>query len=192
MNEIEKTIKINGIKTGAFLGVCLLVLSIASFYFITAMAKSPVAFVAIPIIFSFLLPIALVLLFSFSQRKKIGGYWSFKQATTGIFIMFFIAYVIQISGRDLVFGKFIEPDMVTKIEASTITATTMVMQSGKSSQQQIDAKVAELKTDFDNQRNVTIAGIIQGIAVSIIFAFVLALIFGALMKRDPPVYETVN
>ena len=192
MNDIEKEIKINGVKAGAILGLCLLVLSIISFYIITGISITPIAFIAIPIVFTFLIPIVLVLLFCFEQRKRIGGYWNLRQATTGVFIMFFVAYAIQTIGRDLVFAKFIEPDMIPKIETVTINATTQVLRDAKSTPQQIDKKIGELKTDFANQKTVTTAAVIQSTAISIIFAFVLSLIFGALLKREAPVYATAT
>src|ERR1700733_7050051 len=110
--ELEQRIKGIFLKYGIALGFILLALGIFSYYLITRVTTSPVLFVAIPIFFSLFIPIFLTVFFCFNGRKKLGGYWTFKQATTGIFIMFLVAYLIQFIGKDIVFNKFIEPNNV--------------------------------------------------------------------------------
>jgi hypothetical protein len=190
MNSLEQKIKINGIKSGLLLGLILTALGIFSFYFITVMAKSAMLFLIGPSIFSLIIPIILVVLFCFDARKRIGGYWDFKQATTGIFIMFFTAYMFQTIGRDLIFAKLIEPDMVQKTQAAAINATTSMMQKAHIPQAQIDKNVANIQKDFNDQKNVSTGKIVQSIAITIIFIFVLAIVFGAFFKRELPVYTS--
>jgi hypothetical protein len=190
MDNIEQKIKINSVKSGLILGVILLALSIFSYYFITVIAKSAMLFVAGPIFFSFIIPIVAVSFFCFNERKKIGGYWTFKQATTGIFIMFFIAYLIQLVGKDFVFDKYIEPNYVQKTQDAAINAKTAILKQQHYSQALIDKNIGDLKKDFTAQSNVTIGNVIQGVAISIIFIFLFALIFGSLFKKEPPVYAT--
>jgi hypothetical protein len=189
MNDVEQRIRMHFIKNGLLLGAVLLTLSILSFYFITEINKSPVLFVAAPIIFSLVIPIITVVMFCLYGRKKIGGYWTFKQATTGIFIMFFIAYLIQTAGRDLIFAKIIEPHMIDKTEAAFINASSAIKRQPGVDQKQMDKNIADIKKNFADQKNITTGKIVQGIAVSIIFIFVLALIFGALFKRETPLYS---
>src|SRR3982751_2887303 len=105
MDSIERRIKINGVKSGVILGVIVTAFSIASFYYITA-SPSAAMFVAGPIIFAVFLPIFCVTFLCFKARKDVGGYWTFKQATTGIFTMFLVAFVMQFIGKDIVFDKF--------------------------------------------------------------------------------------
>jgi hypothetical protein len=190
MNDLEKEIRKNAIKGGLILGAILLALSIFSFYFITAITKSPILFVASPIVFSFVIPLILVVIFCFYGRKKIGGYWSFRQATSGIFIMFFIAYIIQTVGRDLIFAKLIEPDMIPKTEAAFINAATLIKKQKGVDQKQMDKNIADMKQKYEEQKNIGIGQNIMAIAISIIFVFVLSLIFAALFKRDIPQYST--
>ena len=190
MNDLEQRIRIHFIKSGLLLGVILFTLSVISFYFITEINKSPVLFVASPLIFSLAIPIITVVVFCLYGRKKIGGYWTFKQATTGIFIMFFIAYLIQTVGRDLIFAKIIEPQMIEKTEAAFINASSAIKEQPGVDKKQMDKNIADIRKNFDDQKNITIGKVIQGIAVSIIFIFVLALIFGALFKKEMPLYTT--
>ena len=191
MKTLEQRIRFKAIKSGIILGFSLLFIAIGSFYFLTEIAKTAILVLIGPLAFSYILPIVLVILFCFNMRKTIGGYWTLRQATTGIFIMFAIAYAIQSIGRDLVFAKFIEPDMVHKTEVAAINATTLMMTNAKIPQQQIDANVAKLKGDFEMRQNVTVGSVVQSIVFSIIFIFVMALIFGVLFKKEPPMYETV-
>ena len=190
MDNLEQKIKKTFIKNGLLLGLILLSLSIFSFYFITVISKSPVLFVAAPIIFTLIIPIIAVVIICNHGRKKIGGYWTFRQATTGIFFMFLIGYAIQILGRDLIFAKLIEPHMIEKTETAFIEASAAIRKQPGVNQKQIDKNVQDIKKNFDNEKNGTIGKTIQDIVISILFIFVLALIFGALFKREPPVYVT--
>lgn len=190
METLEQRIRKVFIKNGLWLGAILLALSIFSFYFITKINNSAVLFVAAPIIFSFVIPIALVVVFCFRGRKQIGGYWSFKQATTGIFIMFLIAYGIQEIGKDLVFAKIVEPQMIEKTEAAFLRASTQIKNEAGANKKRIDNNIAEIKKNFEQQKHITIGKTIEGILTTIIMIFVLAIIFGALFKRDMLVYSS--
>jgi len=185
MDNLEKRIKINGVKNGVLLGLILLTLSIFSFYFITSIAKTFTLILLGPIFFTFVIPVIIVALLCFNFRKSIGNFWTFRQATTGIFIMFILAYAIQTIGRDVIFAKLVEPDMVKKTQAAFINASTSLKSRTGADQKQIDQNIAEIKKGFNEQSNVTTAKFIQGLAISIIFIFVFALIFAALFKRDP-------
>jgi hypothetical protein len=189
MDDIEQHIKIYGVKSGVLLGLILLSLSIFSFYFITSLARSLALLLFGPIVFTLVIPVITVVFLCFNFRKKIGGFWTFKQATTGIFIMFLTAYIIQIAGRDLVFAKFIEPDMAKKTQIAFINASTTLRSQAGANQKQIDQNIADIKRGFEEQRNITTAKFIQGLAISVIFIFVFALIFAALFKKEPLLYD---
>jgi len=186
MNDIEQRIKINGVKNGLLLGVIITALSIGSYYFITSGSASPILFVAAPIFFSVFIPIFCVVFFCFNARKQIGGFWTFKQATTGIFTMFLIAYLVQFIGKDIVFDKVIEPGNIQKTQTAAINAKTTILKQRGNSQKAIDSDIGEMKKDFSQQQNVSVGSTIQGIVISILFIFLLALIFGSLFKKDPP------
>ncbi len=191
MESLIKTIRINAIKCGLLLGLVLVVLNIISFYFITSNASTPVLYIAAPIFFTIILPIITVVLICFYIRKAIGGYWNLREATTGIFIMFVIAYAVQTLGRDVLFAKVIEPGMTQKTEAAFLKASEAIKKQPGANSEQVDKNIAEIKKGFEDQKNVTIGRTIQAIAISVILIFVLALIFAALFKREPPYYTTV-
>jgi hypothetical protein len=186
MNDIEQRIKINGVKSGLLLGLIITGLSILSYYFITSITKSPVLFVAVPIIFSVFIPIFCVVFICFNARKSVGGYWTFKQATTGIFTMFLIAYLVQFIGKSIIFDRFVEPNGIQKTQTAAINAKADILKQRGNDQKIIDKDIADMKKDFTQQQNTSVGSTIQGIVISILFIFLLALIFGSLFKKDPP------
>ncbi|MDB5131682.1 MAG: hypothetical protein JWR02_1431 [Mucilaginibacter sp.] len=183
--NLEQSIKIKFFQYGIILGVILLALAIFTYYLITRISISPIIFVAAPIFLSIFLPIIITVFLCYKGRTLIGGYWTFKQATTGIFIMFLVAYIIQFIGKDLVFYKFIEPNGIHNTQVAAINAKSTIEKQRGDNQKKIAYDISEMKKDFDLQQNNTIGNSIQGLIISILFIFVFALIFGALFKRDP-------
>src|ERR1700761_1108941 len=123
--EIDKNIRTVYIQYGVVLGIVYLALTIASYYVITSGVRSPFVFVGAPVFFRLFVPVLLTLFLGFSGRKKIGGLWTFKQATTGIFIMFLVAFLIQFIGKDVLFDRVIAPDSVQKTQIAAINARTL-------------------------------------------------------------------
>jgi len=187
MDDLQKVIRKNSLISGLYLGMVLLVLSIFSFYFITGLVSSQLLIIIVPIFLSVIFPILIVIFLIMNLRKKIGGYWDFKKAVRGIFIMFLLSYGIQFLGKDLIFAKLIEPNMALKTKEAMKSATISMLKKTGASQAQIDEKSSSIEKDFNNQHEVTIGNYIQSLGVTIIFIFVFALIFAALFKKDLPV-----
>ena len=186
----DKVIKKQGLINGVLLGIIVTILSIFSFYYLTEMVTStPLIvigyFVLLPIIF----PIGFAAFFIIRLRTKVGGYWNFKQAVRGIFIVFLSAYVIQFLGKDILFARVIEPDIVEKTEKVLINDAVADFKRKKVSQKDIDQKVKEIRTGLGPQKYITIAQQVQGFGINIIFLFVLALIFAAFFKREVQYYN---
>jgi len=186
--QFEKQIKVTGASTGLIYGAISLVLAIFNFYYMTTLVTSFWLMIMGPFVISILLPIVIAVFLSIDFRKKIGGFWSFKQATTGFFIMFFVGYLITFSGN-LIFSKVIEPNMIDKMETSMVTATTAMMEKSGSSQDQIDQAVAKTQKSFEDQKSQTVGKIVMGFGIAIIVTFIFALIFGAIFKRPKPIYD---
>jgi hypothetical protein len=182
--DIEQKIKKTFLAYGLILGACYLVLTIFSYYFITSITQSAVLFIASPIFFRLFVPVLITLIFCYKGRAKIGGLWTFKQATTGIFIMFFIAFLIQFIGNDIIFDKFIAPDSVQKTQVAALNVKTLNLKEQGYDQKTIDKNIAEMKKDFTQQTSpATVGGTLQEVIFSILFIFVFALIFGALFRN---------
>lgn len=185
MENLDSEIKKNALNNGLLLGVIMLILGIVTFYIMISM-ESALGVIAVPIIFSVILPIAVTIFFTIDLRKKIGGFWDFKQATTGIFIMCIVSFAIQTVGRDLLFAKFIEPDMAQKTQDAVVKATTAMMEKSGAPQEKIDKQIESTQKQFDSQVNPTVGKVVQGIGTSILLVFVLALILAAFFKRKAP------
>ena len=188
MEATEKKIRVNSILRGLLLGVAAIIASIGAYYMITGLRPTAAIFIFLPTVISVLLPILVVILLLFNLRASIGGYWTFRQATSGIFIMFLTGFVLHTIFYDSIFAKLIEPDMLQKTEVSAIAAKRFLMSQQRQPQAKIDQSIAETKNEFEQQKQVTAGRLIQGIIFYIIFIFLLSLIFASLFKKDPPVY----
>jgi len=189
VDKVDKQLRKDAIIKGLMLGFTVLVLSIFSFYFITVLTKTMSFIVAGPYIFAVVLPITATALFCFSMRKEIGGYWTFRQAVTGIFLMFLVSYAVLTVGRDLVFAKLIEPDMAPKTEAVMLNVRKASLKLSGASTREINNQDAELKKEFADQKSPGILPVLQNYMLNIIMLFVLAIIFAAIFKKDPPYIE---
>jgi hypothetical protein len=187
---ISSELKKNALINGLILGLILLAFNIISFYLITTFVKSPIGVIAVPYLFSIILPIPLAIIFCYRLRIRMGISWDFRIATSGIFIMFLAAYACIFIGRDLIFAHVIEPKMNTKIENVLLKATPVALKQSGANEAQIADKQKQIKDQFAVQDNVTIWQQIESQVISIILIFAIALIFGALFKRPAVVYAT--
>lgn len=188
---IEKDTRKSAIYSGLTLGLASFVLGVVVYYIIIASA-SMFVISAVPIFISVILPIIIASMLGLDLRKKAGGYWTLKQATTAMFIMFAVSYVVSTVARDAIFVKLIEPDMVQKTETAVINATTAMMEKSGTEQAVIDSRAEDMRKKFEEQKNVSIGKTIMGMGTSVILLFVVALIFGAFLKKEPPMFTTVD
>jgi cytochrome bd-type quinol oxidase subunit 2 len=189
--SIDSRIRKIGFIKGLFLGCIVLSLSIFSYYFITGLAKSPFLAFAGPYCFTIIIPLIVAVLFAFNNRKKLGGYWSFKQAVTGIFIMLFTCFIILTIGRDLVFANFIEPNMVHKTETAMLSNSRLVYEQRGLKKPQIDSLVNERRKEFSTQKTSDAGVFVQGFVITTMLLFVLSVLIGAVVKKDPPIITQV-
>jgi hypothetical protein len=183
--NLNQVIKRKALEKGLVLGVILLVLGVFSYYFMTGMTENMWLILFGPMLISLLLPLVVAIFFSIGLRKEIGGFWNFKQAVTGIFIMFFVANILSFIGRDLIFAKVVEPNMIENMQTAMVNSTSAMLEKSGQEQEAIDKKVEEINQQFEKQKNPTIGSTIQSQLIAIIFLFVLAVIFAAIFKREP-------
>ncbi|ASU34483.1 DUF4199 domain-containing protein [Mucilaginibacter xinganensis] len=186
MEDLQQRLKINGVKSGAMLGLIITALGIFSYYLITSITTSTIIFVGAPIFLGVFIPIFCVVMFCFNARKKIGGYWTFRQAVTGIFTMFIVAYLVQFIAKDIVFNRFIEPNSIQKTQTAAINAKTLLMQQRHASPKDITKDIDDMKKEFVQQQALSIGGILQSMVFSVLFIFLFSLIFASLFKKDSP------
>jgi len=181
--NLERKIKINGIKNGLLLGIVYSVIEIFYFYYITKMAGSAFMLISGRVVFPLLLPILAVIYFCLNSRKKIGGFWTFKQATTGIFIMLCVAYIVYTLGVSLLFNRVIEPNNIQKTEAAIVSKKTVIMKQSGAKQKDIDAAIADTKKDFGDDKPASLFYIIFENAMAILFLFVFAILFASMIRN---------
>jgi hypothetical protein len=153
-------------------------------YYVKPDLMGSFAFMAISIVIG----IGLAVYFTMDLRSKVGGYWSFKEALSAIFLMFFTQAVL-VFFFTILFGKFIEPDYAVKMkEISEATATNMMEKVG-ADQETIDKAMAEMEAKSEAQFNPGVIEILKSIAFIAIGYFIGALIFAAIFKKEQPVFS---
>lgn len=132
----------------------------------------------------FLIKIGLAIYFSLELRKAAGGFWTFKEALSAIFVMFIVSTVLmQIFS---VLFAHIEPSYVSKMTEISEKSTIAMLEKMGSSQDVIDAASKELHTKLEKQFNPGFKEIFTNLGIAIITNFIGALIFGAIFKKDRP------
>ena len=189
---ISRDLKKYSLIYGLFLGLILLSFNIISFYLIITIVKSPIGVIGVPYLFSIILPIPCAIIVCYRLRAKMLVNWDFRIATSGIFIMFLVAYFTIFIGRDQIFARVIEPNMSGKIENVLLNVTPVALKKSGATDKQVADKQKEIRDQFAQQNNTTIGQQIQSHVISIIFIFILALIFGALFKKPAFAYTTVE
>lgn len=126
-------------------------------------------------------------LFSFSLRKANGGYWSFSIALKSIFMMLAISTIISTIGTQ-VYVNFVNPTLQEQVVTHTINVTIEYMEKNNVPDEVIDSKIAELEKQVDEIGKITLGQIFKGLAITLLFQFVFALLLSALSKREKPVF----
>ncbi|MFA4871065.1 MAG: DUF4199 domain-containing protein [Pedobacter sp.] len=188
-STIER-LKPEALKNGVGIGLISLVLGIITSYLLVG-AESMMTVFVVPMIFSLVIPLIVAVFFCFDLRKKIGGFWTLRQATSGIFIMFITAYALSTVGS-VIFNKFIEKDMTTRIQTTVVNTTSSMMKSQGIDEDTIDKKIEEMNNQFDQKNKGTIMQTIQGHVIGVIIVFVVALLFGAVFKKEKPLQPTFD
>lgn len=187
--ELTKTIRKNALTSGLILGAISFVLGLVSFYFITSAAGSFWTVIIGPMVIALILPLVIAVFITLDLRKKIGGYWTFKQAVSGIFIMFLLSYALSNVLTNFVFVPLIEPQMTEKVQAAVVDASSKMMTKSGMEQDKIDERVADMQKGFEEQKNATITKKAISIAGSIVLMFIISLIFAAIFKKEKPLFD---
>jgi hypothetical protein len=82
--------------------------------------------------------------------------------------------------------------MVVKTQTAMLKATTVMLKKSGANQAAIDQKKADIQKQLAEEKNITVGSIIQGYVITLIFLFVFAVIFAAILKKNPPEYEAYN
>ncbi len=171
---------------GLILGVLSFVLSLMVYY-VSPSSMGSTSFGLGMIVLS----LVLYVVFTIDLRKKIGGFWSFKEALKGIFLMMFIAGLVDALLKG-VFYKFIEPDAYAKISGYVIDNLNHTYENMGMSQDQIDPIIEKVKESLKGQFNPGIVDFLKTLGILAIIEFICALIFAAIFKKEQPMFATVE
>ncbi|WP_207421188.1 DUF4199 domain-containing protein [Desertivirga brevis] len=171
---------------GLLFGVIILIIGIIALYWIASTTAMPVI-IASPVLLSFAIPVALAIFFTLKLRKYVGGYWSMREAASGIFIMFFAAYFVYSLGN-YIYSHSVDKGITERVQQNIVKVTTDFAGKQNVPTEELDEKIDEIKASIEAGKNPTIGHVIQGIIFSIIITFIAALIFAAIFKKEPPVF----
>jgi len=172
---------------GLLFGVIVLIIGLVALYWIASTSAMPVV-IASPVLLSFIIPLGLAVVFTLQLRKYVGGYWSMRQATSGIFLMFFTAYFVYSLGN-FVYARAVDKTINERVQQNIIKVTTDFASKQNIPTEELDEKIDQIKESIEAGKHPTPGHVAQGIIFSIIILFVGALIFAAIFKKEPPVFE---
>ncbi|WP_293917524.1 MULTISPECIES: DUF4199 domain-containing protein [unclassified Sphingobacterium] len=183
----EPDSKKQSITYGLYLGIIAFVLGIVIMY-ISKSTTSLVVLYGVSAVLQSLIIVVVAVLFSLSIRKSIGGYWSFSEALKKIFIMFAVAALISSVGS-FAFTKFVEPTLQEEVINNTSNLTIEMMEKSGATETQIDEAIAKLDELKAGISTISFWQVFKGLAIMMIFYFVLALILAAILKKEKPFFQ---
>ncbi|MNN74649.1 hypothetical protein D3C81_1908710 [compost metagenome] len=102
-------------------------------------------------------------------------------------MMLAISTIISTIGTQ-VYVNFVNPTLQEKVVTHTINVTIEYMEKNNVPDEVIDSKIAELEKQVDAIGKITLGQIFKGLAITLLFQFVFALLLSALSKREKPAF----
>jgi len=173
------------IKYGLVLGLVFFVFGIILLYLISGSESFMVSIIAYPIIFQLVIPIIAVIFLCINLRKQIGGFWTFKQALKGIFLMFFVGWAFSFC-LNLGYTKLIDRNITSNMQERIKESSAAFMKKQNIEAEKIDSEMEKMDEQFVKQNELSVKTVFRNITIAIPVIFVLAIIFAAIFKRDRP------
>lgn len=183
--ERIKEIRKNSFLNGLGLGALLFLSQLLALYFL-GYSQSIVVIILAYSFSYFIIPVVAAILLIIKIRRLGGGYWTLRQATSGIFILFLTAYVIS-STASFVYGRYIQPKMVDKASENFVNVFSDTMGSLNADQDKIDEFVEMVEQQSADAAQVSIGNMFTNMVPTILILFLVALIFAAIFKKEHPV-----
>jgi len=98
-------------------------------------------------------------------------------------MMLAISTIISTIGTQL-YVNFVNPTLQEKVVTHTINVTIEYMEKNNVPDEVIDSKIAELEKQVDSIGKITLGQVLKGLAITLMFQFVFALLLSALTKRE--------
>lgn len=182
MQNLNKAAATNGL----IIGILSLVIGVVTYYVFPSLLGT-MSYGIVTLVVSLLIYI----FFTIDLRKKIGGYWNFREALKGIFLMAFVAGILY-SVVNFVFYKFVEPDAFAKISGYIEEGMSKTLENMRMEQDQIDEAVSKQVEVFKGQYDPTPLMFFKNLGIAVLTQFVMSLIFAAIFKKEAPVFASIQ
>ncbi len=182
LQNLNKAASINGIT----IGILSTAIGVVTFYMFPSLLGS-ISFGIGTLVIS----LVIYVFFTLDLRKKIGGFWDFREALKGIFLMAFIAGLLY-SVVNFAFYKFVEPNAYDKISGYMEAGMTKTLENMGMDQDQIDEAISKQSEGIKAQYDPTPMQFFKNIGVAVIVQFVMSLIFAAIFKKEEPVFASID
>lgn len=186
VNNKLSNMQTEAIKNGVGMGLISFILGVIASYVIVG-ADSLWTISLVPILLGIIIPIVVAVFFCKDLRKKAGGYWNFRQAASGIFVMFLVSWLLA-TVLSFGFNKLIEKDMEKRINDKVVTLTSDFMKTQGMDDAQVELRTDEMNAAYEKKSSGTFMQQFQGYLIGIVIVFVLTLIFAAIFKKEPPIF----
>lgn len=133
-------------------------------------------------ILSFVLSLVFYCVAGVQQRKAMGGYITFKEAFSAIFVVILISSVIS-SIYAFIYFKYIDPDVMDKLKETTLT----FMENVGAPAESIDDAAIEFDERLEDSKKPgpMLLSYFKGLIIYSIFGFICA----AIVKKKKPVFD---
>lgn len=182
LQNLNKAASTNGV----IIGILSSVIGVVTYYMFPSMLGSMSYGIGILIV-----SLLIYIFFTIDLRKKIGGYWNFREALKGIFLMAFVAGILY-SVVNYVFYKFVEPDAFEKISGYVESGMSQTFENMGMEQDKIDEAVSKQVEGLKGQYDPTPMQFLKNMGIAVLVQFVMSLIFAAIFKKEPPVFAAVQ
>ncbi len=174
------------VNNGLIIGILSVVIGVVTYYMFPSLLGSLWFGIGIMIV-----SLVIYIFFTLDLRKKIGGYWSFRQALKGIFLMAFVAGLLY-SVVNYVFYNFVEPDAFEKISGHVESGMSKTLENMGMEQDQIDETVTKQVEGLKAQYDPTPMDFLRNLGIGILIEFIMSLIFAGIFKKEAPVFAPVE
>ena len=182
LQNLNKAASTNGIA----IGILSTAIGVVTFYMFPSLLGS-ISFGIGTLVIS----LVIYVFFTLDLRKKIGGFWDFRGAVKGIFLIAFIAGLLY-SVVNFAFYKFVEPNAYDKISGYMEAGMTKTLENMGMDQDQIDEAISKQSEGIKVQYDPTPMQFFKNIGVAVIVQFVMSLIFAAIFKKEEPVFASID
>lgn len=182
LQNLNKAASTNGV----IIGTLSVVIGIVTYYMFPSLLGS-MSFGIGTLVVSLLIYI----FFTLDLRKKIGGYWNFREALKGIFLMAFIAGLLY-SVVNYVFYKFVEPDAFETISGHIESGMSKTFENMGMEQDKIDEAVSKQVDTMRAQYDPTPMDFLKNLGIAALIQVVMSLIFAAIFKKETPVFTPIQ